>query len=785
MNEQRINDVLRRLPAFAGRQEVISADQSVHDIIAEVLESHEIFTGDYDAIIDCFYYPGINLDAFYNDLFLFCKNNLRYEAEPGRYQTTRSPAGILTIAKMGGSCDCKHYAGFIGGLLNAAQRKGAPIDWRYRFASYNSDTDIPGHVFVVIKQDPEIWLDPAPIIKKGTITGRAFNDRYVRPVSFKDKTVMALVRLSGFTESGFSNVNVVSRKELHAGPGAMPIIAVPNLGAIITPQIDTALMLNPVSPTATLTPDTTPLQATATANALPQAPAVPLAETISYTVDGQPYLFPEGKADPNTMPQTLAIVYPATWQGHAVPVAMPKPLIVGNRIILLPKGDWSFLTNDVGYGSWYWMQFLELALQPLLNSFSQTPWKYINAGLQNTSRNPSGAQLDLANTIKYDADNVDVTDYVTGRATVIPTNYRLPAGVQFLVGGAELKLPPDNTAGTVPPPLPDFTTIYPASWNGVAIPADLPRPVNNGGKLQFNPAREDRAVMAANNSLLATFLTNVMAPLINSYSQYPYANNDNTGSKLADRVWWDLVDGNPKVDNYLIPVDVKTAAGAAIQKVGQVVQDVGLLIVKFIGIIPRTAYLSLVRFNVFDMGAQLGKHIATTDGETEVKDKWHSLGGTWGDLHSAILSGQDKKQILGINDNTYLPAVGQTGAEVAAWVATAAPVIAAMAALIKKIAPPGSEAAKAVDSAVTAVNGILTAAGQDPIKLAADINKPAIVTDPATGKTYTVTPPTVSANLLDSAKQFVTANPVLAVGGAAAIIWGGSQLFKSKKRRHA
>ena len=103
------------------------------------------------------------------------------------------------MADMGFNSDCKHYAGFAAGILDALNRAGLqqPIEWTYRFCSYNPFDSKPAHVYVVITEPTgdEIWLDPAPT----ELGERSFNDRDKIPSFFKDEkpTNMSLMRLSG------------------------------------------------------------------------------------------------------------------------------------------------------------------------------------------------------------------------------------------------------------------------------------------------------------------------------------------------------------------------------------------------------------------------------------------------------------------------------------------------------------------------------------------------------------------------------------------------------------
>lgn len=177
------NYLLGKLPPFNNSQAVIKEDQSVHDIIKEVLNAHDFFAKDYDNIAEDFYRPDIYETC--EALFNFCKQNIRYRIESEKEQTTRSPSALIAI----GDGDCKHYAGFIGGVLDALNREGANINWVYRFASYKSFDKEPQHVFVVVKEKNgnEIWVDP--VLKE-------FDER-LKPDFFIDKKVKMLSRVSG------------------------------------------------------------------------------------------------------------------------------------------------------------------------------------------------------------------------------------------------------------------------------------------------------------------------------------------------------------------------------------------------------------------------------------------------------------------------------------------------------------------------------------------------------------------------------------------------------------
>lgn len=176
--------LLKKLPPYSNRKQVIVNNQSVNDIVREVLAAHQAFTTHYNRIAADFD-RGTPIETA-KELFAFLKKNVRYQVEPERSQTTKSPAALLVQ----GHGDCKHYAGFIAGVLDALNRQGGRLQWFYRFASYNVFDKEPGHVFVVlINQDSEIWIDP--VLK-------SFNEK-LQPTWVVDKKPKAIMlqRVSG------------------------------------------------------------------------------------------------------------------------------------------------------------------------------------------------------------------------------------------------------------------------------------------------------------------------------------------------------------------------------------------------------------------------------------------------------------------------------------------------------------------------------------------------------------------------------------------------------------
>lgn len=194
-----VNDMIMALPPLQGdRDVIIPGEQSVKDIIREVCAAHREFASDYDCISD--FFVGKNV---LRTLFDFCQANLPYVMESEKMQTTRSPTAILSLADYWG-CDCKHYAGFIAGVIDACNRAGyTNYEWCYRFASYDPFSSQKEHVYIVVKNDGrEIWIDPAPIENMdGTFTTRSFNDRKVIPCYQSDNTPktfqMSLQRIRG------------------------------------------------------------------------------------------------------------------------------------------------------------------------------------------------------------------------------------------------------------------------------------------------------------------------------------------------------------------------------------------------------------------------------------------------------------------------------------------------------------------------------------------------------------------------------------------------------------
>lgn len=151
-------DLLAVLPPYQDQWVTVTNDQDVTDIITSILQSHREFAGYYDKLQK--FFDAGNIESTAENLYWFCKNNIEYREESDKVQSTALPTGILTR----GYGDCKHYASFCGGILDAINRATQQnIKWAYVFASYKKDQKTPYHVFIEIQdKGGPIWIDPTP-----------------------------------------------------------------------------------------------------------------------------------------------------------------------------------------------------------------------------------------------------------------------------------------------------------------------------------------------------------------------------------------------------------------------------------------------------------------------------------------------------------------------------------------------------------------------------------------------------------------------------------------------
>lgn len=154
--------LLRHLPPFRDERVLIKHDQKVSDIIHQILDAHKRYAKYYDAI--ALYFDATTTDEICTNIYSFLKDEIKYKEESDQEQTTALPGAILSWKKG----DCKHYASFTGGVLDAINRlTGKKIKWCYRFVSNDPLRKTPHHVFVVVFDgDEEIWIDPVPGAEK-------------------------------------------------------------------------------------------------------------------------------------------------------------------------------------------------------------------------------------------------------------------------------------------------------------------------------------------------------------------------------------------------------------------------------------------------------------------------------------------------------------------------------------------------------------------------------------------------------------------------------------------
>jgi hypothetical protein len=171
-------EILSRLGSYRDTPfTVLVDDQDVTDIIDAIIAKHKECERHYDAIYRMFDDPG-NWDDVGQRLWDFCKQQLSYSIETVDWQYVKSPGTLMKE----GMCDCKGYALFCAGVIDAMKRAGEDVDWCYRFASYELFNSQPGHVFVVLfpKTKNEMWLDP--------VLG-SFDSRSPRPIWKRDYRV--------------------------------------------------------------------------------------------------------------------------------------------------------------------------------------------------------------------------------------------------------------------------------------------------------------------------------------------------------------------------------------------------------------------------------------------------------------------------------------------------------------------------------------------------------------------------------------------------------------------
>lgn len=196
--------ILGKLNSYKSENLKLSDNQSVYDIIAAISHSHKIDASEYDKIY--MYFIGNSVEQTAKNIFNFLKGNTKYFMESADKQTVKSPAAILKEKYI----DCKNYALFAGGILDAINRSGLMyIPFSYRFVSHNLFNTDFNHVFIVVNPDTynELYIDPIP---ENTNIYKTVPYYYHTDKNFNS---MALYRVSGNT-IGIDPATVATAKEV-------------------------------------------------------------------------------------------------------------------------------------------------------------------------------------------------------------------------------------------------------------------------------------------------------------------------------------------------------------------------------------------------------------------------------------------------------------------------------------------------------------------------------------------------------------------------------------------
>ena len=183
-----ISSIYNKLTPYSNSKKTIIHDQQVSDIISAMLDAHIKYAPEYNKIAQSF--AGRDVKSTARNIYDFLKKNVNYVVESDNKQMIKSPSAILYTGKTTGS-DCKNYALFTAGILDALNRSGFPINWTFRFASYRMFDKMPHHTFVVINPDTnnEIWVDPV-------LNGFNYKKQYYYKLD-KKPNKMALISLAG------------------------------------------------------------------------------------------------------------------------------------------------------------------------------------------------------------------------------------------------------------------------------------------------------------------------------------------------------------------------------------------------------------------------------------------------------------------------------------------------------------------------------------------------------------------------------------------------------------
>lgn len=152
------SELLDAMSDLPDAPEVVLVDrQVVPDIIRYIPWKLERSRPYYDRI--WMFFDADALEDVGEQVFDFLKTQMRYVEEDDEQQRLSTPKEMLER----GDCDCKGYALFIGGVVDALNRNSGrgEIPWCFRFVPSEILGTKIGHVFVVL--DPggdEVWVDP-------------------------------------------------------------------------------------------------------------------------------------------------------------------------------------------------------------------------------------------------------------------------------------------------------------------------------------------------------------------------------------------------------------------------------------------------------------------------------------------------------------------------------------------------------------------------------------------------------------------------------------------------
>jgi hypothetical protein len=170
---------------------LVNHNQSTDDIVNSIISQHRKNVPTYAKICKNWKYP--KNTGIYQDLFNFCKKYMPYRAEPWTDQNILSPQVIAKRATNNENFDCKHYASFIGGMLQSFNEP-----FTYTFASDVPNNDYATHVFITTQD--------------GTTIDPCFQTLdYPHTYYFKENIKpMALYEISGITDqttdTGIGNI---------------------------------------------------------------------------------------------------------------------------------------------------------------------------------------------------------------------------------------------------------------------------------------------------------------------------------------------------------------------------------------------------------------------------------------------------------------------------------------------------------------------------------------------------------------------------------------------------